>query len=554
MNGFRTLVWSEWRAQRAFLLFVALVLPPLAWAEQRWIGDHYDLGNWTAFGALGLWGLFVAIVASDLVSGELRERVSETYAWLPSSPTARWCAKVQFLAGAALVVGVLSLSIHALTLGLARDAEAAAQLVQGLAETWPVAIVGLIFASIALFASTLGLPGVSALALAALATAGSVLATPLVVETLELAFARSVPSAWVAASGAAYAGLFGLGSWVAFAFGRPDLGHRRRTVVLGIATVTVPVGLVALGVGASIQRARSIDPTSPRASIVRMSPAPDGRRLALQLEHAEIETIQRVACLDLESGRTIVAPGGFVTHRGWTRSGELLLQRPAEGGLVAFDPKTEVERPCTDPDEIAGDRSRDWARVAYEGDTWSLEWIERGLTVSVESFPFRQSSAGLFLLRSERDELLVHDLRESTEPQAFPARGVRWVSALSVTDDESRILLRLRDGFAVLDFRTGKVVAGPWDVDYARWLPGDARGRFVVCTETPRSARSVVGRLEQVVRLVDVETGADVPLGSVAGFTSVQALDAERLVVMRHPGDVELVDFDGRRLRTLFER
>jgi hypothetical protein len=353
----RALLYKEWRDQRAICLAGLGICLLLALAAVRVNGVALMTRSVYIDTVLPICCMvFAVVLAAESVARDAQSRTAETWIRLPASRLLVWSSKFLFvfLAVATLIVVLLPLD-HALrlTVGVAGNQVLARPLFW--AVTFAQAAAGLAFACILKRALPAAIAG--ALVVAALPVFAGWLPPCGLYDWLYVFLTHWSPTELACVACAAFA----IGSLMAFSVRRTDpLGWRRSlAAVVGALVVFVPT------LSASARRAWAafdIAFADPSAMITQVFPSPDGRFVAVQVEHS------------WHAGKDWRAAAGPNIANGLGRCEVWLLDR-SRGRWSEID-----------------DRSRRFKFASRFGIEWG-PWDERGrLAVFSSPSPFGTSS------------------------------------------------------------------------------------------------------------------------------------------------------------------
>jgi hypothetical protein len=482
VRGLLALLRKEARDVRA-LTWVYVALVPLAPLAVRWYlearYDAFALEPETTrrylevtFPAIVL--LYAAIVASDLVAGDVASRRMHQLALLPVRPLTVWTAKVAVLLGGTALVGAWTFVAQAWTLAAIDGVEHAAPFFRDM-ETIAVGVVpaaGLI--GCVLLVSTMGIRGL-----------GAVMAGAMLAAALGAAYwwGRITPR-WIAGDdflwAAIAAGALFVASAAAFVRGRVHLGLRLRPAVIGGAALAVLLGVPAVGLAAA---ARHVVPGSSLCMMIDRAASPAGPYVALTYVNRLDE---RAGCstfvLSLDDGTLReIEPRGRLG--GWQEDGTLIVQREMDDGTLTggfVDPATgrPVRLRVLSPDEQREEafrrneasRARKWWSLDRTGEPnlWRLRRDKdhvRTVRSVVRPAAYGQVTGdlSLFAIAPDADHLVRLDAETGEETPLFTSEGF-FDGASVVWPDEKGIVVAREGRWSWIDLRAKSVHAFPAEV------------------------------------------------------------------------------------------
>lgn len=322
MLGLGSLMTKEWRDARPLALACALLAPVLAIAVEA-LFLKFDDPTLTARAVLpAAVGLFAALLASDLVAGDVASRRIETLAALPASPLRAWTAKVAFLAAATAAFAAWMLIAELGLFAVVSGAGASGAVLAALPQALPLLVVTLPFAACALLFSTILDRGLAALLAAAAAVGGFHFGLVRLLSDRELGGA--ITPAMVAAFEVAIAVACLAGSAAAYRFGELHLPSKARRAAIGLGACAALLATPATAGAMALRRHLSLGPDNPDVRIVAMMLDPAETRVALGVEKPG-STRGAVWVLDLESGavRSVEEGSSGLPRDPWLPDGDL---------------------------------------------------------------------------------------------------------------------------------------------------------------------------------------------------------------------------------------
>ena len=313
----RNLVQREWRDARAVTVVAALVAAGASAAVDHWYTHGKDGALMAVWAVPILLGLYLAVIASDLVAGEVATRRIDALALLPTGMFRVWAAKVLFalVAGAAFLVWVIGVQLVVLAAGGAPGESWS--FVTALPDALPNLGMALALFAAVLFFSTLLERGF-----------GAVLAGLMVLGAGVWAWRQADWTAWEIRGDAARMGLvatgiaavFLAGSAIAFVRG-PAHGAARRRALAGLAVVLGVLVPTGVGSAVALDRWLTLEPGSRDVGISAIFPSKDGRYVAMRVgKHGRWNSaylwIVRVA-----DGHLVARPESNLLAEGWTDDG-----------------------------------------------------------------------------------------------------------------------------------------------------------------------------------------------------------------------------------------
>ncbi|MCE9638519.1 MAG: hypothetical protein K8T90_22690 [Planctomycetes bacterium] len=511
MRGLISLLRKEWRDIRTMTwMYAALV--PLAMLVVRWyLGARYD--GFVAESITSLRHmpevfpvcvlLYAALVASDLIAGDLASRRSEPLALLPVGLVRVWTAKVTVLVGATLCMAAWAFLAQALTLGQIDGWDRVVSFAEWhpptLADSvWGnihLALPGAAIVGAVLLVSTLGLRGLAAVLLGA--GLAAVLAVAYDFGRGESHLIAGDAMVWcVAAAIAVFAA-----SAMAFVRGQAHTGARLRPALVASATLVGLLGVPAVGFAAA---AHHVAPGARFTVVESVSASPRGPYLAVRLLNTLDPSVGGATFIvSLDDGVWRQASGDGAQPGAWTDDGLLpvtdrvvdgvmqgALIDPATGKAARVVPKTREQFNAEVRARMAASEDACYWYVQHapgaSASLWNVNCYGKKRLKTPRAVVSRvmptvvQGDArarNLFWIVPTVDRLARLDVETGETTAVFEAAGRFDVTAIAWPDDRGVVLRRGTD-ISWLEFATGVEYACPKGV--APWVaiaPGSALRR-----------------------------------------------------------------------------
>jgi hypothetical protein len=562
VRGFVALLRRELRDARWHVAASAFVAAAVPFAiHLAFLGGADDEtvatigGRWIA---PGLFALFAAATASDLVARDVATKRIETLAVLPVAIGRVWTAKALFLAAACVAFLAWILAAESAAVAACASDGALARLPAALGDAAPSFFAGFALAAAAFFFSTLVDRGMAA----GLAALVAIVGVAWAVQWAEIPAAPGLATIVVTyAAPLGLASAFVVASRVAFVRGPIHGPSKLRLVAAGV------VPLVALAVPGGAAAAMTLDSaTSLAAGDGELANrwaavSPDGKWVAVEDSLGGPRSRSRTWLLGFDDGSCReVAPGNtwFGGEAAWTHGSTLYVLRSSFSmisgprylrGLEVEPSRLGVVENIWVPHETAHDDTgahaghATWGSVRVQrtispGRTlFEIGWYGRSKRIECRDVVLSPRSGVAFVTATDgtlsRLDLTAH----TSTPLAAN------VVQSPVPDGDGRRIL-LRDGRRVIDATTGEVVLSGWDG--GAWWTGTSCGLLQTwtCDATHCVARSA---------LRDLDARTTVDLGAPLfkdRIPYVARLRDGRLVVC--DGEVTLRDAKGAVIRRLF--
>jgi hypothetical protein len=578
---FRALLHREWRDVRAVTIAAALVTIPASLALNHWF-LHWKEGALTAMWVVpAIVALYLAVVAADLVGGEVATRRIDGLAVLPTGLLRVWTAKATLLAvtGVVFLLWTVAAELGLLAVwGQPNELDAFLAALSGAAPHLAVAAA---LAAVTLFFSTVFERGFTAVLVSVLVVGVGVYGwTRIDWRGMDL---RPDPLhlLWTAA---ALGLVFAVGSAMAFVRGPIHAASVLRRVSVG---AIVPLGVISMTtvtVAGLLHSWNSLEPGDTDVVIQSAIASPDGAHVALAVSRVGRPNLNRTWIQRVEDGRIVVlrtlplewdGPSGLCVPNG----SSIDVVHPDTGFVVRSIPAVEFQQSLSH-------RDARWARTRWLGpDHWVCEWPERGVSREYKGHshgPHPSVVPGKVVHTFDGPySVAILDVLTGEDVVVLEAAGGQsWHFYL----DAGHTIGRLCDGvLTFVDIATGarRVLPAPEGVHQAsssphgRWLTLWSPAQFTVLAPRdgtvvfeiaagygawwPRNRDddrfAVLFHGPDPTYLLDLEKGTKAalePNPNELGWIDCDALPGDRFLVKRAPGVLDVVDTKGRTIRRLY--
>ncbi|MCE9638518.1 MAG: ABC transporter permease [Planctomycetes bacterium] len=562
-----SLVRREWLDVRTVTL-ASLVLIAVACVVVRWVlgrqFDEWTGPEWATGGAAAARyldgfvpfsvALVAALVASDLVAGEIASRRIDALALLPVRASRIWWAKFTVLAGVLTLAAVWAFLVQTFTLAAIDGWSAAEPFVQSAVssqehQTGALGAVAAFVASV-LLVSSLGLRGLSAALGGVLLFAACVVVGGMALQTLlGRTLLGSPPAEMANLALASMAVVFLTASAASFSWGRVHIG-RARAVRVAVWSSLAMTGVMTAAWAGVTSHAGPGERFSELEPYVYVSP--DGRHVAMQWQNT-IGTGCSTRILDITSGVAVELDSGNARFMGWDDDGrarlvrsagasvEILTCDAATGALVTATTQS-VSDYCAD----ANRRYREKQAAAGSPTTWTRWDFARRpedpaiWRVYAKDRPSRDVRSVMrpvvmhgpnprVLVAPDADHLVRLDPATGDTEALIESTGT-FANAVALSWSATRVPMRTptRRFFIDLDART--VAPLPEDISDPGWPVDGAKGR--IWHMRVRDARSGA--------LVDLVSGTRVALRpATTSDPRIASLPDGGVVVVHDDGSAE---------------
>ncbi|MBK7644889.1 MAG: hypothetical protein IPJ19_17915 [Planctomycetes bacterium] len=462
MNKLRSLLYKEWRDQRALTLGALALLAMLLAAAKLLAGKRFDALLREDYVYPVCLGIFAVALATETITRDASNGVERTLLRLPATRMLAWFAKLAFALLACLGCGLFLIAVErVLRLFEQGNVSLHSTRLQSGHLTLIACAASACLAAACVVKRSLPavITGIAALASAPLLA----LWMPVTRATvwLDLCFNSWRPAEL--ASLATFALL--VGGLLAFCVRRRDpFGLRRAAgAVFGVGIVLVPAFAASARESAW---ALDIVPFSPRAEIWRAEPSPDGRYVAVQAEQTwtpredwlplsgkdsgtRCRVRHEVWLLDRETGRWSEIDDRdrrLADSPVWDAGGRLAtISMPGTFGdgewlFEHIDPRTlaiQASHPA-DLSEALGH----WCEKTQDGDDWVLRWRSRHIDLQLSKDAIVAISPEVGIVFHEQDGSLVrHELATGGITKLAVLGGRKVFRSLMVSPDGSLLYL-----------------------------------------------------------------------------------------------------------------
>lgn len=313
----RTLIHREWRDARVVTFASAVVAVLASVAINEWFVHYKDGAVMAVYIVPALLGLYLAVIASDIVAADVATRRIDALALLPTGMTRVWTAKVlfAFAAGAAFLAWLVAVELVVLSLGGVPEQVGA--FVLALPDALPNLAFVVAGLAAVLFFSTLFDRGFAAV-LAGLIVMAAAIYGWRAADWIKWEIDAGPQPAGLVAIGIAV--VFLAGSAVAFVRG-PAHGPTLRRALVGVA---VPLGVfVPVGVGSAVALDRwlTLEPGSSDARIAAIYPSPDGKYIAMRIYKFPHYNSSYLWIARTADGHLAARPDSNLLVEGWSDDG-----------------------------------------------------------------------------------------------------------------------------------------------------------------------------------------------------------------------------------------
>jgi len=329
----------------------------------------------------------------------------------------------------------------------------------------------------------------------------------------------------------------------------------------GVVLFETPTSAPAPSLQPPVSADAPVDPSDPDAILVQAEPSPNGRWLAFGLDIERVAGAQSLYVVSLDAGDRFYVCEGVLAPVPWDSEGRLVYvdrsaaaPRAAWLDLEAFEiVRTASARELSglvDP-ALEGPRwaERTQSRRADGGYNERIVWRGRDVVLEIET-------QSLFDVEVSSQSGVVFELRRYGQRRSLLRHDLRTGEATTLCESESLALFRLApDGEKVLaserangvvtfvarSARDGRELCAPWVGERvtANWL-------------FRRDSRFVIVSRGEASELIDLDSGASTPLGSVpATSLDVRVLDEQRLL-RRTEHAIDVLDRSGAVIRSIF--
>jgi len=541
------LLHKEWRDVRALTIACALLVPigliSMEYGYLDWRGD-FTAGTYVPTCI----GLFLAVIAADLIAADIATKRARAYAALPTRWAGLWVSKLAFLAVAGVSFTIWTVtSCAAVYAALAPDA-ANAQFIEQLSRLpREYVYAGVFGAAAVVFWSTVlerGFAVVGAAVITCAVIGGTLpllhwINPELLPDDETVATASMVlPLVFLAGS---------LHAFVRTPQHSSSVWRRFATAAILPLVVLVPTGAVSAAV---LSQRLVVETGDPRLQLALGHVSPDGRRVVVLAKKRHERASTRTWILDLEDGSLAVLEERNLRadwRNAWTADGAYKAWASAnvmEDELRRlYDPETGAVLETRSAEQVGHD-------LRYPFVDWATTRREHGdlvATVTATGREFRRpeqdhiqfSKMPGYVLHTDADGVHLLDLNEGTSRVLRTADG--YLSG-RFSPTGAYVSTWAKSGHATYNTRTGNAVACT-ETGYP-WFPGGGSDdRFAV----------LWGDTDKT--LVDLESGEHYPAtlrDSGNPSSDLRVLSDHRVIRLTNDGRVEVRDLDGGNRRTVY--